>query len=158
MKVIIYILCLLSIQVLARPIKMYGFKELYELADVVVFLSLEKIEIAESVSPDNPNPEFYQDYLAHCKVDYLLKGTIETNSIVIPFFQNPEGKPGFNGALPAPFTQMPVKIDYLGFLRKTNGKIWKPVAGSHDAALSIKAMPLVLDHKYLQLPKRKEEE
>lgn len=155
--VAICILCLLSISALARPIKMYSYKELFEMADIVAFLSLEKIEILGSVSSDNPAPELYQDYLAHCKIEYLLKGTTETNRIVIPFFQNPIGKPGFNGALPAPFTQMPVKIDYLAFLKKTDGKVWKPAAGSHDAALSIKAMPLLLDNKYLQLPKKKEE-
>lgn len=150
----ILILCLLSLSTLARPIKIPSYKELFEMSDVVAFLSVERIEILDSVSPDNPDPKLYQDYLAYCKIEHLLKGTTETNTIVIPFFQNPAGKPGFNGAMPAPFTQMPVKMDYLAFLKKSDGKIWKPAAGAHDAALSIKAIPMLLDAKYLQLPKK----
>ena len=127
------------------------------MSDLVAILSLERIEIAESVSPENPDPKNYQDYLAYCKIEYIFKGTIETNSIVIPFFQHPTGKPGFNGALPAPFTQKSGKfMDYIAYLKKSDGNRWRPAAGSLDAALSIKSMPLVLDIKNLELPKKKD--
>ena len=155
-RIIITSLCLLAGTCFSRPIQFPSYTKLFEMSDLVAILSLEKIEVAESVSPENPDPKMYQDYLAYCKVEHLFKGTIETNSIVIPLFQHPTGKPGFNGALPAPFTEMPVKIDYIAYLKKSDKNIWRPAAGSLDAALSIKSMPMLLNLKYLKLPEKKE--
>ena len=124
------------------------------MSDLVAILSLDRIEISKSVSPNNPSPKKYQDYLAYCKIEHVLKGEIKTNIIVIPFFQDPSGARGFNGALPAPFTQKKIGIDYLAYLKKSDKGKWLPAAGNHDAALSIKSMRRTLDVRDLELPKK----
>ena len=132
----------------ARPIKIPTYAELFEMAELVAVLSLVKIEASEALSPGNPNPKKYRNYLAHCRVEHAFKGKAKT--VVIPFFQDPAGKPGFNGAMVAPFSEHG-KVDYLVYLKRPR-KHWVPAAGSLDAALSIKAMPFSYMPRVLKLP------
>jgi len=125
-KIVILSLTLLTAICFARPIKIPSYKELFEKSDLVAILSIERIEISKEVSANNPSPKKYQDYLAYCKIEHILKGKTDAKSIVIPFFQDPSGAPGFNGAMPAPFTQKKMMIHYLAYLKHANGNNWLP--------------------------------
>jgi len=56
-KIVFASLAMLTAICLARPIKFPSFKELYEKSDLVAILSVERIEISETVSSGNPNPK-----------------------------------------------------------------------------------------------------
>ena len=145
------LLCVTTIAASARPVKLWSYQELLTNADFVAVLAVDTISVEKSPSWFNPIPAIYQDYVAHCRVLSVLKGDHTIQKVDVPFFQEPHGRPGINGAMPAPFT-LNKNIEYLAYLKKADDGTWTPTAGNHDAALSIKSIRFRLDPRDLALP------
>ncbi len=135
----------------ARLVPVWSYQQLYTNADLVAVLSVESVSVSSAVSTNNPYPGQYSNYVARCRVQWVFKGDPALRAVDVPFFQHPTGMPGFNGAMPAPFTGNPT-IDYLVFLKRDKQGGWVPVAGSYDAALSIRQLRSHTDARDLKLP------
>ena len=149
----IALLCLSTMAASARPVRIWSHQELLTNSDFVAVLAADTISVSKDPSSSNPDPIMYQDYVAHCRVLSVFKGDHAIQNIDVPFFQHPDGRPGFNGAMPAPFT-LNKGIEYLAYLKKAADGTWMPTAGTHDAALSIKSIRFMLDGRDLKLPER----
>ncbi|MEI6810086.1 MAG: hypothetical protein WCN95_15315, partial [bacterium] len=136
---------------MARPIRVWSHQELYTNSDLVAILTVESVTLSAAVSTNNPVPSLYKDYVAHCKVLQVLKGDPTITTVDMPFFQSPDGRPGFNGALPAPFTVQKT-IDYLAYLKHDPEGGWVATAGTYDAGLSIKTIKFTFEARDLKLP------
>lgn len=135
----------------ARPVRMLTYQELYTNADLVAVLAVESISVSGTVNTNNPYPGMFSNYVARCRVQWIFKGDQTISTLDVPFSQHPAGKPGFNGAMPAPFT-VDRMIDYLVYLKRDEHGRWVAAGGSYDAALSIKQLRLHGNPWELKLP------
>ena len=84
-----------------------------------------------------------------------MKGTSTTERISILFFQTSDGRPGFNGAIPAPFKlNDKAKYVYLVFLRQTEVGNLFPVTEEYEAGLSVIRLEDDPANSNIQLPKK----
>ena len=141
MRSIIIALLAASATALARPIEMLTYQQLHDRADLILILKVRAITEtdAKTKTEEYGDPDFYQGYKAKCEVLSVLKGSLEQTNVAIAFFQNPQGIPGFNGAIIAPF-MLRDNLVYLAYLkRRPNGEL-APLTGEYDAGRSIKMM------------------
>lgn len=128
----------------ARPVREPGYRELEQKADVIALLQVKTIEPAAEKPEDYGIARTYSAYTAHCSVVSVWKG-LAGEEISLLFFQHPDGRPGFNGVITAPFFEELTRREeertaYLVYLKK-DGTGFAPVTGHMDAGLSIKAIP-----------------
>lgn len=136
----------------ARPINPPSHSELHEKSDVILLLEVSDIQKSDKKTDKYPDPDFYQGYVAKCKVLSVLKGAHDKKELSIDFFQHPDGRPGFNGAIPAPLS-LDKRVIYLAYLKRDGQENLVPVTGHYDAGLSIKTVLEHFDCRYLKLPK-----
>ena len=94
-----------SVMAHARPIEVPTYQQLHDKADLVLILKVQAITETDAKTGKYGDPDFYQGYKAKCQVLSVLKGKLEQTVVAIPFFQHPRQMPGFNGAIPAPFSR-----------------------------------------------------
>src|ERR1017187_5956987 len=92
-----------SITAHATPIEIPTYQQLHDKADLVLILKVQAITETGAKTRQYGDPDFYQGYKANCQVLSVLKGKLEQTVVAVPFFQDPQQMPGFNGAIPAPF-------------------------------------------------------
>jgi hypothetical protein len=139
MRSIIIALLAASATALGRPIEMLTYQQLHDRADIILILKVQTITETDAKTQEYGDPDFYQGYKAGCEVLSVLKGSLEQTNVAIAFFQNPQGMPGFNGAIVAPF-MLRHNLVYLAYLkRRPNGEL-APLTGEYDAGRSIKMM------------------
>lgn len=141
--------CILSAH--SRPIELLTYQELQDQADVVLVLKVETITAREPKPREMVDTNFYRCYMAECKVLSVLKGSLEQKVLSIPFFQHPQGLPGFNGAVAAPFS-LEDGITFLAFMKRDRKGQLIPVTGEYDAGLSIKMMFDRPNPRHVKLP------
>jgi hypothetical protein len=139
MRLILIVLLVGSVTALARPIEPLTYQQLHDRADLILILKVQGITETDAKTNEYPDPDFYQGYLARCEVLSVLKGSLARTNVAIPFFQNPKGIPGFNGAIVAPFT-LRDNLVYLAYLKRRPSGDLVPVTGEYDAGRSIKMM------------------
>jgi hypothetical protein len=150
LALIVTFICLLSVH--SRPVEVPTYQELQDKADLVLILKVQAITTREPKPGENVDTNFYQCYTAECKVLGVLKGALEQKVLSIPFFQHPEGIPGFNGAVAAPFS-LDDAVVFLAFMKRGPKGQLTPVTGEYDAGLSIKMMLAWWpDLRHLKLP------
>lgn len=123
----------------ARPVQILTYRELQDRADVVLVLKVQAITETDVKTEKYGDPNYYQGYKAKCLVLGVLKGTLEQTNVAIPFFQHPKALPGFNGAIPAPFS-LADNLVFLAYLKHGKNGDFTAVTGEYDAGLSIKLM------------------
>lgn len=129
-----------------RPVSFLSPEESLEKADAVVLLSVINIDLSNENPEDYNIAQSYQAYIAHCSVISTFKGTLK-GEVSLLFFQHPNGMPGFNGVIPAPFYEE-LTIDaayrtrYLAYLKHNPqaSNEFIPVSGHQDAGASIFAL------------------
>ena len=149
--VVVAVLSGLAVPGMARPVKTWSHQELFQSADTVVVLEVVGIDLAPEKPAAHGIAATYQAYRARCRVLGVLKGDAPPQEVSLLFFQHADGRPGFNGVIPAPFSR-DKRLEYLAYLRREKPGGWVPVTGHEDAGLSIKALMKNLDYKYLDLP------
>ena len=80
----------------SRPIDVPTYQELHDRADLVLVLKVQAITAREPKVGEAVDTNFYRCYTAECRVLGVLKGNLKPKVLSIPFFQHPEGLPGFN--------------------------------------------------------------
>jgi hypothetical protein len=139
MRLVLIALLAAAATALARPIEPLTYQQLRDRADLILILKLQAITETDTKTHEYGDPDFYQGYLAKCEVLSVLKGSLERTNVAIPFFQNPQGVPGWNGAIVAPFS-LRDNLVYLAYLkRRPNGDL-VALSGEYDAGRSIKMM------------------
>ena len=93
-----------SITAHATPIEVPTYQQLHDKADLVLILKVPAITETDAKTREYGDPDFYQGYKAKCQVLSVLKGKLDQTVVTVPFFQHPKEIPGFNGAVPAPFS------------------------------------------------------
>jgi len=137
LALIVTFVCILSAH--SRPIEVPTYQELQARADLVLILKVQAITAREPKTGEKVDTSFYQCYTAECNVLGVLKGNLEQKVLSIPFFQHPQGMPGFNGAVAAPFSLDDAFV-FLAFMKRSQNGQLTPVTGNYDAGLSIKMM------------------
>ena len=139
MRLILIALLAASVTALGRPIERLTYQQLHDRADLILILKVWTITETDAKVQEYGDPDFYQGYMANCEVLSVLKGSLAQTNVAIPFFQNPQAIPGFNGAIVAPF-MLRDNLVYLAYLkRRPNGDLL-PLTGEYDAGRSIKLM------------------
>ena len=133
------VLLAVSVMAHARPIEVLTYEQLQEKADLVLILKVQTITETDAKTRQYGDPDYYQGYKARCQVLSVLKGKLEQTTVAIPFFQHPQGIPGFNGAIPAPFS-LGDNMLFLAYLKRSEKGELTPLTGEYDAGLSIKLM------------------
>ncbi len=137
LALIVMFACILSAH--SRPIEVPTYQELQTRADVILVLKVQAITEREPKAGERVDTNFYQCYTAECKVLSVLKGNLEQKLLSVPFFQHPQGIPGFNGAIAAPFS-LEDGVVFLAYMKRSQKDELTPVTGNYDAGLSIKMM------------------
>jgi hypothetical protein len=139
MRSMLIVLLAASVLAHARPIDIPTYQELQNKADLVLILKVQTITETAAKTKQYGDPDFYQGYKATCQVLSVLKGKLEQTVVAIPFFQHPKGMPGFNGAVPAPFS-LRDNLVFLAYLKRGQSGELAPLTGEYEAGLSIKMM------------------
>jgi hypothetical protein len=137
MRLVIFGLLAASVTAVGRPVEVPTYQQLQDRADLILILKVQTI--TETDAKTQGDADFYQGYQARCEVLSVLKGSLERTNIAIPFFQHPQGIPGFNGAIVAPF-MLRSNLAYLAYLKRLPTGELAPLTGEYDAGLSIKMM------------------
>jgi hypothetical protein len=103
--VIASLLAGLAVPGVARPVKTWSHQELFQSADAVVVLAVLDIERAQEKPAAFGIADTYQAYRARCRVLGALKGDAPPQEVRLLFFQHADGRPGFNGVIPAPLSR-----------------------------------------------------
>lgn len=129
----------------ARPARSFSYDELQQEADVIALLQVTNIDVSFQNPEDYRIEKSYQAYTANCSVVSVFKGSA-SEKISLLFFQHPDGLPGFNGVIVAPFFEELTVLEgartaYLAYLKNDGAGGLMPVSGHLDAGFSIKAVP-----------------
>jgi hypothetical protein len=139
MHSILIALLAVSITAHARPIEVLTYQQLYDKADLVLILKVQAITETDAKTRQYGDPDYYQGYKAKCQVLSVLKGKLDQPVVAVPFFQHPKGIPGFNGAIPAPFS-LRDNLVYLAYLKRGQHGELGALTGEYEAGRSIKMM------------------
>lgn len=146
-KITIMCSLLLVLSIKARPVDMrLTYDDFQKQSDYILLLSVSNIVELTDIPAGFVrlhNGGEYSVFTANCYVRSCFKGDLNTNMISITFVQDPGGRPGFNGILPAPFYEelcLPEKrrTGYLAYLKKDSNGNFVPLTGHQDAGFSIK--------------------
>ena len=123
----------------ATPIDVPTYQQLHDQADLVLILKVQAIIETDAKTREYGDPDFFQGYKAKCQVLSALKGKLDQTVVTVPFFQHPKGIPGFDGAVPAPFS-LRDNLVFLAYLKRGQNGDLAPLTGEYRAGLSIKMM------------------
>src|ERR1035437_4174689 len=132
MRLVFVVLLAAAVTALATPIELLSFQQLHDRADLILILKVQTIMETDVKTQEYGDPNFYQGYKTTCEVLSVLKGTLAQTNVAIPFFQHPQGIPGFNGAIPAPFS-LRNSLVFLAYLKRGPKGELAPLTGDRKS-------------------------